>query len=481
MILLSFVLISVLKEQLTVTLLREIQGPIDNDIPDWHVKPSLRPLYWACNLSNRRCSSVCVLVHQTTCLHILNYDKTLLWNEMDPDSLFWIIHASMAGGYQNVIDSLWSHPLSYMMSADMIRILLCFPDNSMNKPCKLFIIMSLDPNTLNKLDSPTLVTWMSRVKQEKGPAEAANLVKRLEASKLIFLIAHIRSNESKKLADEKITEILNACYDTKIQELDVFHFASVYLLSAFENNTPSYFRRRQPFQWARHLKQKVIQLKDNEIAAATPQKWDVVWRAFKKMAVMNEISSEDMALYRLGFNHRTVQDVQSVENAHAKTREMLEALSDQVENIYLLIPVQLNIYNGIWFQCYPIQSRPLGKALIINIMSHHKNVYATRKGSDKDVNNLTRTLANLGFQPDVYTDLSHDQIETLIERFAQDPIHKTMSCSAVVIMGHGSNGRIIASDNLCISINTDVLHQFSNDKAKGLTGKPKLFFFQVCR
>ncbi len=124
-------------------------------------------------------------------------------------------------------------------------------------------------------------------------------------------------------------------------------------------------------------------------------------------------------------------------------------------------------------------------ALIINIMNFDKEPSRQRKGSDKDVARLEITLAKLGFQlykNQVHVDLKRDGMKEIIEKFAKDSIHKKMSCSVVVIMTHGrANGLLSAHNNLDISINSDVLQKFSNDQAKDLKGKPKLFLFQACR
>ncbi len=128
---------------------------------------------------------------------------------------------------------------------------------------------------------------------------------------------------------------------------------------------------------------------------------------------------------------------------------------------------------------------PIGHLLLINIKHFENDLSKTRHGSEIDVDLLKSTFHGLGFQlykGQAHIDLKHTEMKDLIQQFANDPIHETASCSAVIVMTHGGpNGILYASNFSTISISRDVLGVFSNEKAKGLTGKPKLFFFQSCR
>ncbi len=127
----------------------------------------------------------------------------------------------------------------------------------------------------------------------------------------------------------------------------------------------------------------------------------------------------------------------------------------------------------------------MGRLLLINIMDYDNDPSLKRVGSDIDVNKLTDTFQTLGFKlykDKVHINLMHIEMHRLIKEFAKDPINEKASCSAVVIMAHGfQQGLIRAHNHLTISIHTDVYPLFSNETAKALKGKPKLFLFQTCR
>ncbi len=121
----------------------------------------------------------------------------------------------------------------------------------------------------------------------------------------------------------------------------------------------------------------------------------------------------------------------------------------------------------------------LGYLLVIN------NFESARQGSKVDVKNISKTFCSLGFKlydHIVHTDLTDQQMKSLLQKFAQDSCHGSASCAAIVIMSHGhQGGEIEAYRSPPITITKDVLPHFDNGSATGLKGKPKFFFFQTCR
>ncbi len=136
-----------------------------------------------------------------------------------------------------------------------------------------------------------------------------------------------------------------------------------------------------------------------------------------------------------------------------------------------------------FLQCYP-RKKKLGHLLLINIQTVAG--LPPRTGSDIDVQSLTNAFVNhLGFelyQGQPHIDLTHLEIQSMIQTYAKDKCHEDSSCSAVVLMSHGQSGGLIyGSNHAAITIKKDILDQFTNDAAPFLRGKPKLFFFQACR
>ena len=70
--------------------------------------------------------------------------------------------------------------------------------------------------------------------------------------------------------------------------------------------------------------------------------------------------------------------------------------------------------------------------------------------------------------------------------FAQRSEHSRYDSCVVAIMSHGTvggsnqNSAIISADGRLLEIDW-VLEQFSNENARSLARKPKIFFFQTCR
>ena len=73
-----------------------------------------------------------------------------------------------------------------------------------------------------------------------------------------------------------------------------------------------------------------------------------------------------------------------------------------------------------------------------------------------------------------------------IRKFAQRSEHSRYDSCVVAIMSHGiarnskQNSAIMSADGQLLEIEW-VLEQFSNENARSLAAKPKIFFFQTCR
>ncbi|XP_032672503.1 caspase-1-like isoform X1 [Odontomachus brunneus] len=125
---------------------------------------------------------------------------------------------------------------------------------------------------------------------------------------------------------------------------------------------------------------------------------------------------------------------------------------------------------------YNMNHKRRGVALVLNHI-HFENMN-TRKGSEKDAENLRTSLSNLGFEIRIYTDPTIKTISTVLHTTAAED-HTDADCLIVVAMSHGESGLLHSTDSL---YPVDMLWTpFTGDRCSSLAGKPKLFFIQACR
>jgi len=122
--------------------------------------------------------------------------------------------------------------------------------------------------------------------------------------------------------------------------------------------------------------------------------------------------------------------------------------------------------------CHPRR----GVALIFN--HNYFDDMAYRSGTDKDCKSLSVELESLGFEIEVYNDLSYTKLTgVLMETAAKD--HSSADCLLVVVMSHGEPNLLHSRDKTYPT--KELWSHFTGDKCHTLRGKPKLFFIQACR
>ncbi|ALC46122.1 decay [Drosophila busckii] len=117
-----------------------------------------------------------------------------------------------------------------------------------------------------------------------------------------------------------------------------------------------------------------------------------------------------------------------------------------------------------------------GIAIILN----HKDVKGQKQrvGTERDRDDVQRSLQAYGFDVRPYNDLSFAEINDLLKEVARED-HSQNDCFALVVMSHGSEGKVYAKD---MSYPVERLwNPFLGDSCKSLVNKPKLFFIQACR
>ncbi|XP_044757269.1 caspase-1-like [Coccinella septempunctata] len=118
-----------------------------------------------------------------------------------------------------------------------------------------------------------------------------------------------------------------------------------------------------------------------------------------------------------------------------------------------------------------------GMALIFNHMNFSSNL-PTRQGTNKDRDDLESLFTKLKFKVKCHNDLTKEQIRSVLSSVALAD-HTDEDCLVVVILSHGDNRKIFASDT---HYTPELLWMsFDGIHSPGLIGKPKLFFIQACR
>ena len=121
-----------------------------------------------------------------------------------------------------------------------------------------------------------------------------------------------------------------------------------------------------------------------------------------------------------------------------------------------------------------------GIALIINVQNYDApNPFELeeRKWSEKDVENLEKTLNFLEFKVILSLDSTKSEIEKALKEQAELD-HSQSDCFLCVVMSHGNEDNIVTRDNLEMSFK-EIMEPIK--VSKSLENKPKLFFFQACR
>uniref|UniRef100_A0A8C1Q5D1 Caspase 21, apoptosis-related cysteine peptidase n=1 Tax=Cyprinus carpio TaxID=7962 RepID=A0A8C1Q5D1_CYPCA len=120
----------------------------------------------------------------------------------------------------------------------------------------------------------------------------------------------------------------------------------------------------------------------------------------------------------------------------------------------------------------------IGKCLIIS-NEHFRSPHLCRKGCSVDEHLLLNTFKSLGFHVQVERNLSANEMISALRKVSKEN-HTDNSCFVCVLMSHGEEGTILASDERWIPVKT-LTSLMTSDLCPSLRDKPKLFFLQSCR
>ena len=84
------------------------------------------------------------------------------------------------------------------------------------------------------------------------------------------------------------------------------------------------------------------------------------------------------------------------------------------------------------------------------------------------------------YSVNIRRDLDSDAFEEALESFAEDPRHSAADSAVVVVLSHGQEKGIYATDGVVIHF-SQILDALDGHNCPALVNKPKLFFFQACR
>uniref|UniRef100_A0A8C4N5Z9 Caspase-3 n=1 Tax=Eptatretus burgeri TaxID=7764 RepID=A0A8C4N5Z9_EPTBU len=124
-----------------------------------------------------------------------------------------------------------------------------------------------------------------------------------------------------------------------------------------------------------------------------------------------------------------------------------------------------------------MENEGLSLCLIINNMEF-KLCLKARNGAEEDNSKLKECFMKLGFHVVIKRNQTCEEMKKVLkENSKQD--HSKRTCFVCVLMSHGDNGNIFATDGE-IDIQ-ELISEFYEDCHPSLKEKPKLFFIQACR
>ncbi|CAL4087714.1 unnamed protein product, partial [Meganyctiphanes norvegica] len=132
---------------------------------------------------------------------------------------------------------------------------------------------------------------------------------------------------------------------------------------------------------------------------------------------------------------------------------------------------------------YQNSSLPRGLVFMANYREFdNKQELKTRRGSEKDVENLTLLFNGMGYKiPRQHINMTRSETTAAIKHFKKDPELKNVDSCIVIIMSHGCDEKsFYTKDHETMQID-DIVRKFSNSYCPVLIGKPKIFIFQYCR
>lgn len=128
---------------------------------------------------------------------------------------------------------------------------------------------------------------------------------------------------------------------------------------------------------------------------------------------------------------------------------------------------------------YNMNHKNRGMAIIFNHENFDDFNDLPRRGSNKDLSRLKKTLESLNFEVESHTDLSANEIKEKIRKVSEMD-HADSDCILISIMTHGEECGVLSAKDEKYNLN-EITEYFSADNCPSLARKPKIFFIQACR
>lgn len=130
----------------------------------------------------------------------------------------------------------------------------------------------------------------------------------------------------------------------------------------------------------------------------------------------------------------------------------------------------------------PYETSRFGYCVLINEKEFDERATGQRRrdGTDVDADYAEAVFGALGFQVVRFNDLNVTSFRRVISRFASQTNHSSFDMFVMIVLSHGVEGRVFASDG-DLSVDADLVDPFRGANCASLIGKPKMFFIQACR
>ncbi|CAG2211973.1 CASP7 [Mytilus edulis] len=127
---------------------------------------------------------------------------------------------------------------------------------------------------------------------------------------------------------------------------------------------------------------------------------------------------------------------------------------------------------------YQIKS---GLVLVLNNKEFHVQGedLGDRTGTDIDASTISQRFSELGFEYELETDLPKSATVDWFERVKRQLIKKPVDCFALVILSHGTENGVYATDQFMRT--EDIVETFNATNCPPLRFKPKIVIIQSCR
>ncbi|KAL1259886.1 hypothetical protein QQF64_010463 [Cirrhinus molitorella] len=183
--------------------------------------------------------------------------------------------------------------------------------------------------------------------------------------------------------------------------------------------------------------------------------------------------------------------VDVVDSGAGQSPKFDSVLSDDWHKHLCVTPCTQSFKNNIISQSgsevYQVKDKSIRKrlALLINNIDF-ENKDMTRRGADRDEENMEWLLKELDYQVVKHRNLSAKDMEEAVKGFARRQEHANSDSTFVVIMSHGKRDAILGvqytSDNPSDTFLVDKIYRYLNsENCPGLRDKPKVILIQACR